>query len=116
MDVVSIRDFARRCIPRVLHSFVLSPWVLARPQPAEPNPINFVLYAVVGAWMEADIIEATVLNAFVQGVDRVFLVDNDSPDDTVQRAQKAGAEHVLTYKTTTYDEEYRINIMIEFVR
>jgi hypothetical protein len=66
--------------------------------------------------MEADIIEATVLNAFAQGVDRIFLIDNDSPDETIQRAKQAGAEHLMTYKTNTYDEGYRINLMNECVR
>lgn len=94
-----------------------SPWVIAQPQPTKSDPIeSFLLYAIIGTWMEADIIEATVSNAFAQGVDRVFLVDNDSPDDTVERSKKAGAEHVLTYRTNQYDEDYRINLMNEFVR
>ena len=114
---MKLRQLARQYVPKSVRRYVFRPWAIARPQPGEPRPLeSLLLYAVIGAWMEADIIEATISNAFVHGVDRVFLIDNDSPDDTVQRAQKAGAEHVLTYKTSTYDEDYRIKIMNEFVR
>lgn len=114
---MTLRSLVTRYVPKAVRRYFIRPWVLAQPQPTDPCPVkSFMFNAIVGAWMEADIIEATVLNAFAQGVDRVFLIDNDSPDDTVQRAQKAGAEHVLTYKTATYDEGYRINIMNEFVR
>jgi hypothetical protein len=41
--------------------------------------------------MDEDIIEATVRNAFVQGVDSVFLVDNASTDATLERGLAAGA-------------------------
>ena len=114
---MKLRQLAGQYIPKALRRYVFPPWAIAQSQPDEPRPLKSVqLYAVVAAWMEADIIEATISNAFVQGADRVFLIDNDSPDDTVQRAQKAGAELSLTYKTSTYDEDYRINIMNEFVR
>ena len=50
----------------------------------DPEPLtSFPLFAVVKTWMDEDIIEATVRNAFAQGVDRVFLVDNASTDSTV---------------------------------
>jgi hypothetical protein len=56
------------------------PWVVQRPNPASPDVLDdFKLFAVVGAWMEEDVIEATVRNAFTQGCERVFLVDNESP-------------------------------------
>ena len=66
--------------------------------------------------MESDIIADTVANAFAQGVDRVFLADNGSPDDTVDRAQGAGAECVLTYRTDRFEERFRYNLMNELVR
>ena len=46
----------------------------------------------------------------------MFVVDNDSPDDTVARATRAGAEHVLTYRTERFEERYRFGLMNEFVR
>jgi len=114
---VVLRSIAKRFIPAKLQRYLRKPWVIAQPQPDKPSPIDhFLLYAIVGTWMEADIIEATVSNAFAQGVDRVFLIDNESPDDTVTRAKKAGAEHVHTYRTTIYDEDYRIKLMNDFMR
>jgi glycosyltransferase involved in cell wall biosynthesis len=56
------------------------------------TPITeFALVGIVGTWMEADIIEATVANARRQGCDSVYLLDDGSPDDTVARAEAAGA-------------------------
>ncbi|MDR1125278.1 MAG: glycosyltransferase family 2 protein [Deltaproteobacteria bacterium] len=50
------------------------------------------LYAVTFVWNEDDIIEATVRNAFAQGCDKMFVIDNGSTDATVANAVKAGAE------------------------
>lgn len=93
------------------------PWVVTQDPPSTVAPLdNICLYAVIGAWMEGDVVADTVANAFTQGADRVFLVDNDSPDDTVERAVGAGAEHVLTFATKKYDERYRLALMNDFVR
>ncbi len=92
------------------------PWVVAEPNPGHPEPLgHFAFYAVVGTWMEADVIADTVANAFAQGVERVFLADNASPDDTVTRAVAAGAEHMITFHAERYDERYRIALMNEVV-
>jgi hypothetical protein len=77
---------------------------------------DFKLFAVVGAWMEADVIEATVKNAFTQGCDRVFLIDNDSPDGTVENAISAGAELARSYSSDRHDEDLRIDLMNEVVQ
>ena len=53
-------------------------------------------------------IEATVKNAFTQGCDRVFLVDNNSPDGTVQQAIAAGAEIAGSFSTPNYDELLKV--------
>lgn len=91
-------------------------WVRAEPQPDAPDPVApFRLFAVLGTWYEADVVEATVRNAFTQGCERVLLVDNDSPDDTVSRAEAAGAELARTYATGTYDESLRMALMNEVV-
>lgn len=93
------------------------PWVVAQGPPSTVVPPDKIcLYAVIGAWMEGDVVADTVANALTQGADRVFLVDNNSPDDTIERAVGAGAEHVLTYTTEKYDERYRLALMNEFVR
>ncbi|HEX8802656.1 MAG TPA: glycosyltransferase family 2 protein [Acidimicrobiales bacterium] len=92
------------------------PWVVAEDQPDRPDPLDeFALYGLVVTWMEGDVIEATVRNAFAQGCDRVFLVDNGSPDDTVAQAQKAGAELALAYETEQHDEQLKIRLLNEQV-
>jgi hypothetical protein len=87
-------------------------WVDAQPNPARPSPLASPrLFAIVGAWMEEDVIEATVRNCTQQGCERVYLVDNASPDRTVERAVAAGAQLAATYDTGRYDELERIRRM-----
>ena len=74
---------------------------------------DFRLFAILGTWMEADVIEATVKNAFTQGCERVFLVDNESPDETVDRAIDAGAELAGSFSTARHEERLRIRLMNE---
>jgi Glycosyl transferase family 2 len=66
------------------------------------------LFGIVATWCEEDIIEANVHNALAQGCERVFIVDNDSPDDTVKRAAAAGAEIARVYHTDYYEETRRL--------
>lgn len=117
---IALRALTRSVLPaKVRRAFRPSPqpWVSTLPTPAEPTLLeNFGFHAIVGTWMEADVIADTVANAFAQGVDRVFVLDNESPDDTVERAVAAGAEHVMTYRTGRFEEQYRYNLMNEFVR
>ena len=49
--------------------------------------------------MEEDVVEATVRNAFAQGVEAVYVVDNASTDATVERAVAAGATFVESFHT-----------------
>ena len=89
-----------------------TPWVVAQDNPPSPDPVNeFRLFAIIGAWMEQDVIAATVANAFTQGCDRVLLVDNESPDHTVREAIRAGAELAESFHTEHYDEVVRLDIM-----
>jgi Glycosyl transferase family 2 len=66
--------------------------------------------------MEADVIGATVANARTQGCERVYLVDNESPDATVEEAIAAGAELAATFATESYDERLRLDVMNGVVR
>ncbi len=108
---------ARWVLSRTLSSLELRhPWVVQRPNPASPDVLDeFKLFAIVGAWMEEDVIEATVRNAFTQGCERVFLVDNNSPDGTVEIAIGAGAELADSFTTMCHDEHLRIRLMNEAV-
>jgi hypothetical protein len=93
--------------------------VLRRPLPVRTSRVRgrarpldeLRLFAVLGTWMEADVVEACVRNALAQGVEEVFLVDNDSPDDTVAVAVAAGASLAVSYSTRWYDEQMRIDLM-----
>ena len=81
----------------------------AMPEGTAPNPLNpvllgdFRLFAVVKSWMDADIIEATVRNTFAQGVERVYVIDNGSDDETVARAEAAGAVISDVYHTKQFN-------------
>ena len=77
--------------------------------PHQDNPRHpallpeFRLCAVIKTWMDEDIIEATVRNAFAQGADAVFLVDNASTDATLANAIAAGAVVSEVYDTEVFD-------------
>jgi hypothetical protein len=75
-------------------------WVVTE-KVERPDPLGDVpLYAVIATWCEEDVIEATVRNALAQGVDRVYLIDNASPDATVERALAAGATLARRYESS----------------
>jgi hypothetical protein len=65
--------------------------------------------------MEDDVVAASVKNAFAQGCERVFLVDNESPDRTVSVAVEAGAELAESFSTRTNDPFIRHRLMDEVV-
>ena len=67
-----------------------------------------VLNAVISTWNDADIIGASVRNCFREGCDRVFILDNDSSDGSVEEAIKAGAKIAEVYSTAIYDDDLRI--------
>jgi hypothetical protein len=112
----------RRTVGRVLRAAHLRPrpkppWVVAEPHPDRPRPLDDIrLFCIIGAWMEADVIGATVKNALTQGCERVFLVDNDSHDETVAEAERAGAVLAESFSTDKYDEVLRLEIMNRVVR
>ncbi|MBA2293224.1 MAG: glycosyltransferase family 2 protein [Gemmatimonadales bacterium] len=90
--------------------------ITALDNPSPPLTLPpFRLFAVLGTWMEADVVAATVRNAFTQGCSRVYLVDNGSTDDTVSAACAAGAILAHSYTTERYDENVRLDLMNKVV-
>ena len=79
--------------------------IVTEANPPDPDPLEEIrLFAIMGTWMEADVVAATVSSALTQGCERVYLVDNDSPDDTVKVALGAGATLAAKYATPHYDQ------------
>jgi glycosyltransferase involved in cell wall biosynthesis len=85
-------------------------WSRVLPNPTEPESLRqFSLFAVITTWNEADVIASTVSNAFSQGCERVYLLDNNSSDETVTTATAAGAELGTVFSTDYHDEMRRID-------
>ncbi len=94
----------------------MSEWITAAPNPCSARVLrDFRMFAVLGTWMEADVVAATVRNALLQGCDRVYVVDNDSPDDTIEVACAEGAILARSFTTERYDEALRLQHMNEIV-
>ncbi|MDR2696621.1 MAG: glycosyltransferase family 2 protein [Deltaproteobacteria bacterium] len=75
-----------------------------------------MLNAVMCVWKEEDIIESTVKHAFAQGCSNVFIVDNASPDRTVENAVKAGATLASAFESKYFDEIEKITHMNTVVK
>lgn len=73
------------------------------------------MFAVLGTWMEADVVAATIRNARTQGCERVYLVDNGSTDATVDIALAEGAVLARSFVTSRYDEALRLQHMNDVV-
>jgi Glycosyl transferase family 2 len=106
-----LRRRQRRWARRVLRPLVKRR-VLPEDNPPDPQVLeDFRFFAILGTWMEEDIVEATVRNAFAQGAEAVYLVDNASTDATVERALSAGATLSQSYETDAHDESLRNVVM-----
>src|SRR6478672_9554231 len=79
-----------------------------------PRQPAFQMFGLVAAWYEADIIADCVRHQFAQGCERVFLIDNASPDDTVEQALAAGAELAASYALDEWDQTVS-NHMVDHV-
>jgi glycosyltransferase involved in cell wall biosynthesis len=87
-------------------------WSRVEENPVFPDPLDGTrLFAVVGCYNEADVIEASVKNALAQGVERVYLVDNASTDGTVERAVSAGATLAYRFETECVEDRLRTTLM-----
>src|SRR5438045_3603869 len=94
----------------------MNEWVVTVSNPTDPEVLpRFRLFAVLGTWMEADIVAATVCNALAQGCERVYLVDNDSTDGTVEIAAHEGAVLARSFTTERYHERLRLRHMNDVV-
>lgn len=91
-------------------------WSVTQANPDPPQVLDtFRFFAILGTWNESDVVGATVTNALTQGCERIYLVDNDSPDDTVACAEAAGAVLARRFATESYDETLRMRLMNEVV-
>ncbi len=80
-------------------------WQTFEPGPARDEPhAEPLLYGLCQAWNEDDVIYATVRNLFLQGADRVFVIDDASDDGTASEARAAGATVVRDQSDGTFDE------------
>jgi len=80
------------------------PLIVAEANPPDPDVLGaFSFFAVIKTWMDEDIVTATAKNAFAQGVEAVYLVDNASTDATVERALAAGAVLAESYETDVFE-------------
>jgi hypothetical protein len=87
-------------------------WVQTEAQSASPELLDeFEFFAIIATWMDEDVIEATVRNAFAQGVSRVYIIDNASSDETVSRAESAGAILGQSYTTDFHDQTLKAYLM-----
>jgi hypothetical protein len=87
----------------------LGPWgphfYRKNPSDGEPlEPGQFLLFALFKAYNNEHMISAAVRNAFAQGVDRVFILDNGSTDHTIERAEASGATLAKRVETEWFDE------------
>ena len=57
--------------------------------------------------MEADVVAASIRNAVTQGCERMYVVDNASPDDTVSVALAEGAILARSFTSERYNERLR---------
>lgn len=95
---------------------MMTNWIQTLPNPADPDVIPRVrLFGVLGTWMEADVVADSIGNAFAQGCERVYLVDNGSWDATVERAVRHGAVLARSFETDHYDEHLRLRHMNDVV-
>jgi hypothetical protein len=93
-----------------------SSWVVSLPNPRHARTLDgFRMFAVLGTWMEADVVAATIRNAITQGCERVYLIDNGSTDGTVDVARREGAIVARTFRTDRYDETLRLRHMNDVV-
>lgn len=67
-----------------------------------------MLNAVMCVWNEEDVIESTVKHLFAQGCTNVFIVDNDSTDNTIKNAVNAGAKLAAKFKTKYFNEDQKV--------
>ena len=86
------------------------------PGPSSPSGTAIPLFAAAAVWNEGDVIFATVRNLQGQGVDHVFVIDDDSDDETAGEARAAGATVVQCVSDGIYREAERGRRIQDLVR
>lgn len=75
----------------------------------EGPPLDeFAFYAFLFVYNEADIIESTIKNAYSQGCEKIFFVDHQSDDNTVEIAIKNGAVLYDKYRSRYFEEDKKV--------
>lgn len=97
-------------------------WQVFESELTDPRPVvadiddRPLVYGLCGAWNEDDVIYATVANLYLQGVDEVIVLDDDSDDETAAEAKAAGATVVHDASDGIFEERRRaarINELID---
>lgn len=88
----------------------------ARPGPSEPSArARPLILGLAAVWNEEDVIWATVRNLLAEGADEVFVMDDDSDDDTLAEAGAAGATIVQLPGGGVFNEAERSKRIRSFV-
>ena len=77
---------------------------------------DFRMYAFIGSWYDGDLIAANVLNCKAHGFDRVYVLDNASPDNTVANAVGAGATEIRSWASEYYLEDRRVELISRWIK
>lgn len=85
-------------------------WRIGGPGPgpaAPPARSRPLILGLATAWNEDDVIWATVRNLFAEGADEVFVIDDESSDDTRSEARDAGATVLAESNGGVFSEALR---------
>jgi hypothetical protein len=77
---------------------------------------DLIVFGITAAWNEGDVIFATVRNLRAQGTDRVFVIDDESDDETLDEASAAGATVIPSTSDGVYREADRGRKIREVIR
>jgi hypothetical protein len=93
-------------------------WYRINPKITDYVPIEGpipTLYGLISTWHDADIIQAAIDNCRFHGCSKIWVLDNNSPDECADVAKRSGAE-VESYSTDFYDEDLRIHLQNKILK
>lgn len=102
---------------RELNGGVPKGWKRCNPNmvPFQTGISEAPVYAVISTWFDADVVGATIQNLLENGIKKIFVLDNDSPDDTQKVAKEFGATEIISYTTEFYDDDLRTKLQNEII-